>query len=288
MRLIVLFIFLTCSLFSFSIEVSNTTIANGKTALMEFAKEKNINYDKIAVDKKSYKIFDNPVDERKAYALLPISYYEKPSDKKVEIFYKEANIQKSKILFFRIQDGKYKKEVLSVDNSKVKLNEKDKKRASKEYAEAMKIYKTTTKKSYMTKPFILPLDTLITSDFGKARVFNGSLKSYHSGTDFRAAVGTPLAACNDGVVVLAKDRFYAGGSVIIDHGQGIYSCYYHMSKFDVKKGDIVKMGDILGLSGESGRVTGPHLHFSFRVGGEQVDPLQLIKLLNKNLLMKKH
>ena len=97
-------------------------------------------------------------------------------------------------------------------------------------------------------------------------------------------MGTPLIACNDGVVVLAKDRFYSGGSVIIDHGQGIYSCYYHMSKFGVKKGSEVKRGDILGLSGDTGRVTGPHLHFSFRVGGEQVDPLQFIDLINKNLL----
>ncbi len=287
MRLFFLLVFFTCTLFAFNISISNSKVSNGRTVLLEFSNEKNITYDKIIVGKKSYKIFNNPVDKTKAYALLPISYYEKPSDKKVEIFYKEGNEQKSKTLFFRIEDGKYKKETLRVNNSKVSLNEKDKKRASKEYAEAMKIYKTVNEKSYMSKPFVVPLDSKITSDFGKARVFNGSFKSYHSGTDFRAPVGTPLAACNDGVVVLAKDRFYSGGSVIIDHGQGIYSCYYHMSKFDVKKGTKVKRGDILGLSGDTGRVTGPHLHFSFRVGGEQVDPLQLIKLINKDLLKAK-
>ncbi|MCK4875357.1 MAG: M23 family metallopeptidase [Sulfurimonas sp.] len=284
MRLLALFIFFTCSLFAFNIEISNSIIANGKTALLEFVKDKNIKYEKIVVGKKKYKIFDNPVDKEKAYVLLPISYYEKPADKKVKIFYKEAGEQKSRVLIFRVEDGKYKKETLKVSNSKVTLNKKDKKRASKEYAEAMKIYKTTSDKSYMSKPFITPLDSKITSSFGKARVFNDALKSYHSGTDFRAAVGTPLTACNDGLVVLAKDRFYAGGSVIIDHGQGIYSCYYHMSKFDVKEGSMVKQGDTIGLSGDTGRVTGPHLHFSFRVGGEQVDPLQLIELINKNLL----
>lgn len=284
MRLLFLLTLFTCSLFSLSIEMSDSTIENGRTALLEFNNDKNIKYDKVLIGKKSYKIFNNPVDKEKSYVLLPVSYYEKPSEKKVEIYYKEEDKQKKRVLLLKVKDGKYPKETLSVDNSKVSLSKKDKKRASKEYAEAMKIYKTVSEKSYMSKPFISPLDSTITSDFGKARVFNGSFKSYHSGTDFRAAVGTPLTACNDGVVVLAKDRFYAGGSVIIDHGQGIYSCYYHMSKFDVKEGSEVKQGDTIGLSGESGRVTGPHLHFSFRVSGEQVDPLQLIELINKNLL----
>lgn len=284
MRFFLLLTLLTCSLFSFAINISSSTIENGRTALLEFQNEDKVKYEKLIVGKKSYKIFGNPVDKEKSYALLPMSYYEKPSNKKVEIFYKESDKQKSKVMFFKVEDGKYKKETLSVSNSKVSLNKKDKKRASVEYAQAMKIYNTISEQSYMSKPFVVPLKSKITSSFGKARVFNNSLKSYHSGTDFRAAVGTSLKACNDGVVVLAKDRFYSGGSVIVDHGQGIYSCYYHMSKFDVKKGDMVKLGDSLGLSGDTGRVTGPHLHFSFRVGGEQVDPLQFIELINKNLL----
>ncbi|MCF6310567.1 MAG: M23 family metallopeptidase [Sulfurimonas sp.] len=284
MRLFFLLALLTCSLFAISIEMSDSTISNGRTALIEFNNEKNIKYDKVVVGKKSYKIFNNPVDKEKSYALLPVSYYEKPAEKKIEIYYKKNKKEKKRVLPFRVEDGKYKKETLKVNNSKVNLSKEDKKRASKEYAEAMKIYKTVSEKSYMLKPFIAPLDSIITSSFGNARVFNGNFKSYHSGTDFRAAVGTPLTACNDGLVVLAQDRFYAGGSVIIDHGQGIYSCYYHMSRFDVKEGSEVKQGDTIGLSGDSGRVTGPHLHFSFRVGGEQVDPLQLMELINKNLL----
>ncbi|MCW8896363.1 M23 family metallopeptidase [Sulfurimonas sp.] len=284
MRLFLFLTLFTCSLFSLSIEMSDSTVENGKTTLLEFNNDKNIQYDKVVVGKKSYKIFNNPVDKEKSYVLIPVSYYEKPTEKKIEIYYKEEKKEKKRVLLLKVKDGEYKKETLSVDNTKVSLSEKDKKRASAEYAEAMKIYKTVNQKSYMSKPFIFPLDSTITSDFGKARVFNGTLKSYHSGTDFRAAVGTSLTACNDGVVVLAKDRFYAGGSVIIDHGQGIYSGYYHMSKLDVKEGNEVKQGDIIGLSGDTGRVTGPHLHFSFRVGGEQVDPLQLIELINTNLL----
>lgn len=284
MRFSALLIFLTCRLFALDVDVSHKTIVNGKTSLLEFKKDSDVSYDKIIVDKKEYKIFDNPIDGQKAYALLPMSYHEKPSEKKVKIIYKKDGKEKRKVMTFRVKDGNYKKETLKVDKSKVTLSEDDKKRAAIEYVEAMDIYNTVSEKSYLSKSFIVPLKSKITSTYGKARVFNDTFVSYHSGTDFRAKVGVPLKACNDGLVVLAKDRFFSGGSVILDHGHGIYSCYYHMSKFDVTKGSVVKRGDILGLSGDSGRVTGPHLHLSFRVGGEQVDPLQLIELINKKLI----
>lgn len=270
-------------LFGFNIDMSSSNISNGRTILFEFEKEKDTNYEYLTLDKKKYKIFKHPADNKKVYALLPVSYYEKPSNKNVEIFYKEKQKQKSKQLFIKVEDGKYKKETIKVSSSKVKLNKEDKKRTQKEYKEALDIYNTVTKKSYISSKFIMPMESKITSSFGKARVYNKTLNGYHSGTDFRAAVGTPLKACNDGVIVLAKDRFYAGGSVIIDHGHGIYTCYYHMSKFDVKENQHVKKGELIGLSGDTGRVTGPHLHFSARVGGIQVDPLQLIELVNKNL-----
>lgn len=192
-------------------------------------------------------------------------------------------MDKTKRIDLKVVDGSYDKETLSVDSSKVKLSKEDKKRTSKEYAEAIKIYNTTTKKSYIDSKYIMPIDSKITSTFGRARVFNGSLKSYHSGTDFRAKVGTPIKCVNDGKVVLASDRFYAGGSIIVDHGHGIYTCYYHMSEFSVEEGQKVQKGQVLGLSGKSGRVTGPHLHFSARVSGVQVDPLQFIKLINEEL-----
>jgi murein DD-endopeptidase MepM/ murein hydrolase activator NlpD len=280
-------LFFAGSIFALDIKIANATVSNGKTALLEFKKEKNISYEDIIVDKKRYKIFKNPLNDEMFYALIPINYYEKPSDKKVEIYYKQESEQKSKSLLFRVEDANYEKETLSVDNSKVVLSKKDKQRASKEYAEAMKIYESVTDKSYMESDFIVPMESKITSGFGKARVYNGLLKSYHGGTDFRAITGTPLMASNSGKIVLAKDRFYSGGSVIIDHGHGIYSCYFHMSKFNVGEGAVVKKGDIIGLSGSSGRVTGPHLHFGIRVAAQQVDPLQFIKLINENILQKR-
>jgi murein DD-endopeptidase MepM/ murein hydrolase activator NlpD len=283
MKFIISLGFLFSTLFSFNINISDTTIANGKTSIIEFDKEINTEYTKILIEKKSYKIYQHPLDANKMYVLVPISYYEKPSDKKVEVIYKENGKQKSKTLFFRVEDGKYKKEKIEVQKSKVTLNKKDKQRAAAEYSEAMKIYAASTAKAQISSKFIAPMESKITSSFGKARVYNDTLNGYHSGTDYRAKVGTPIKATNDGIVVLAKDRFYSGGTVILDHGHGIYTCYYHMSDFSVKNGDRVNKSDVIGLSGDSGRVTGPHLHFSARVGGEQVDPLQLIELLNKKL-----
>ena len=282
MRAFFLVFILTCSLFGFSI--SSYTVANGKTALVEFKKQSGIRYENIEYAKKSYEIFQSPKDKQKFYALLPIHYYTKPKEIYVKINYSLNNKAKTTTMILRVLDGEYKKEVITVDGRRVVLNEKDKKRAALEYREALKIYKRTTKINYIKDKFIIPLDTKITSAFGKARVYNGTLKTYHSGTDFRAPEGTEIVATNDGIIVLAKDRFYSGNSVIIDHGHGIYTCYYHLSEFRVKKGDLVKKGEVLGLSGSTGRVTGPHLHLSARVGGVQVDPLQLIKLLNHNLL----
>ena len=284
MKFLLLLSLLISGVFAFNVDISNSTISNGKTLLIEFKKEKNLVYDKIVLGKKTYKIFNHPIDKTKLYALIPVSYYQKPKNEKLEVHYKEKENTKTKILFLSVVDGKYKKEKINVQGSKVNLNKEDKKRAAREYSQAMKIYNSISEENYILSKFILPMESKITSDFGKARVYNDTLKGYHSGTDFRAKIGTPIIASNDGIVVLVQDRFYSGGSVIIDHGHGIYTCYYHMSKFDVKKGERVKKAQIIGLSGVSGRVTGPHLHFSVRVGSEQVDPLQLIELINKNLL----
>lgn len=205
-------------------------------------------------------------------AILPISYYAKA--KKITITID------GKPLVLTITPKNYPKERLRVAPSKVKPPKKVQKRIEKEFVEAKRIYTHTSAQNFITKPFILPLQSPITSSFGTARIFNGVLKSYHSGTDFKAKVGTPVRAINDGVVVLAKKRYYAGGSVIVDHGRGIYSCYYHLSKFKVKQGDFVKRGDVVGLSGKSGRVTGPHLHLTIKVKNVTVDPLQFIKAFN--------
>ncbi len=277
---------LLSSLHALNVEISSSEVANGKTVLFVFEKEKDVKYKSLLYNDKYYTISQHPLSKSKMYALVPISYYEKPSDKKVKLFYEEKEKEREKTYFLRVRDAQYTKENIKVSNSKVHLSAKDKKRASKEYTEAMKVYNTVSPKSYISSEFIAPLQSKITSSFGKARVYNGTLKGYHSGTDYRAKVGERVKTANDGVVVLVKNRFYSGGSIIVDHGQGIYTCYFHLSRFHVKEGERVKKGQVIGLSGKSGRVTGPHLHFAARVNGVQVDPLQLMALMNENILNK--
>jgi len=218
---------------------------------------------------------------QKSCGLIPVSYYEKPGKKSFDVVYKKHKKTVVTSHTLRVVVGKYQKEQIHVSKSKV--HPKGKKlhaRIAKEYKEAIGIYNTKTKKLLVDQPFILPIDSKITSSFGKARLYNNSLKGYHGGTDFRAKIGTPIQASNDGRVVLVKKRFYSGGTVVIDHGKGIYTCYFHMSSFSCKKGAMVHKGDIIGLSGKSGRVTGPHLHFGVRLDGVLVDPLDFIEKFN--------
>ena len=114
--------------------------------------------------------------------------------------------------------------------------------------------------------------------FGVRRFINGIVKNPHSGVDITADEGEQVKAPNDGVVILVDDQFYSGNSVILDHGQGIYTMFFHLSKINVKYGQAVRKGDVIALVGSTGRSTGAHLHWGARVQGAKVNPLALIKL----------
>ncbi len=126
--------------------------------------------------------------------------------------------------------------------------------------------------------FRSPVPFTPTDSFGTRRMFNGKLASIHRGTDFHAPSGTPVAAANDGVVIIAQGMFYEGNLVVIDHGQQFSTLYMHLSKIEVKVGERVHKGQRLGLSGATGRVTGPHLHLGVRWQGMYVDAVKLLKI----------
>ena len=118
-----------------------------------------------------------------------------------------------------------------------------------------------------------------TSDvFGTQRVFNGKTQSSHLGLDFRVPSGTPVKAMNSGTVLLARPLYFEGNCVVLDHGQGLLSIYMHLSEINVKEGDVVKRGQEVGLSGGTGRATGPHLHVAIRWQGTYLDPAKLMRL----------
>jgi murein DD-endopeptidase MepM/ murein hydrolase activator NlpD len=126
--------------------------------------------------------------------------------------------------------------------------------------------------------FRAPVKASPTDSFGTRRTFNGKLDSIHKGMDFRAAKGTPVRAGNSGIVVLARPLYYEGNCVIIDHGLGLYTISMHLSHIDVQEGQHVATGDKLGLSGATGRVTGPHLHWAVRWQGAYLDPAKVLRM----------
>lgn len=251
------------------------TIVNGDVEIVQVDAKFAGN---LSIDGKKKRWLSVPGDENLKFALVAASYRQKGEIKLV-------NGLKSgdETIVFKIVEGEYKKEKITVEGNKVTPPKDVLKRIEEEREEANKIYATANAGLKFDSKFILPMSSAITSPFGTARVFNGTLKSYHGGTDFRAAVGSSVIAANDGVVVIAKDRYYAGGSVVIDHGEGIYTQYYHLSSLNVKVGQVVKKGDIIALSGASGRVSGPHLHFGVIAGGVQVNPINFVKKINEIL-----
>lgn len=133
-------------------------------------------------------------------------------------------------------------------------------------------------------PLHRPVAGKTTSVYGLRRILNGIPKNPHRGMDFRAPTGTAIEAVADGRVVLAESHYYAGNSVYIDHGNGVVSLYFHLSKFEVTQGEAVKRGQVIGLSGRTGRATGPHLHLSVAVQGQLVDPAPLFRETGDRLL----
>lgn len=280
-KYIFFFILLATYLHANKIEFSLNakTVENSNVILITAKSKENNNLKAILADKE-ISFSKHPFKSDSFYALIPFHYFMEEKSHQIIITYtieKKEYFEEFKV---NLVEGKFDKEEINVSSSKVSLSKKDKKRSSEEYKRAMDIYASVSPKNYWYEDFIYPIDSRVTSQFGTKRIFNNKVKSYHSGIDFKAWLNTKIHASNNGVVKVASNRFYAGNSVVIDHGQGIYTCYYHLNKIFVSVGDFVQKNDIIGLSGNTGRTTGPHLHFATFVNGTQINPVKLINLLN--------
>jgi murein DD-endopeptidase MepM/ murein hydrolase activator NlpD len=121
-------------------------------------------------------------------------------------------------------------------------------------------------------PFLPPVADYSPTNFGARRIINGEPRSQHAAVDIKVPEGTPVAAIATGTVALAGDQFFGGLSVVLDHGGGLFSVYYHLKYFTVREGDRVGKGEVIGAVGSTGRASGPHLHFGIRAAGGRVDP----------------
>jgi len=182
---------------------------------------------------------------------------------------------------FQISIGTFRSETLKVSARKVQPRPADLARIRSEKTDVRRVYAQGHPLPLWRGVFQKPLESRITSPFGNRRLFNGKLRSYHSGVDFRASVGTPVRAANAGIVRMARELFFSGNHVIIDHGGGIFTSYSHLDEFRVQPGRHVGRGDPIGLSGATGRVNGPHLHWSAKVHNVYVSPLDLMEAVNR-------
>jgi murein DD-endopeptidase MepM/ murein hydrolase activator NlpD len=179
-----------------------------------------------------------------------------------------------------VHAGKFATEKLQVGKEFVEPSPEQIQRANEERDKLRAIFDQVTPEKLWDGDFRVPLDGVTTGgNFGKRRVLNGQPGSPHSGVDFPALTGTPVHAAQRCRVALAQELFFSGNTVVVDHGLGIYTFYGHLSEIDVKPGDELQSGQVLGKVGATGRVTGPHLHWGLTVERARVNPLQLVKLL---------
>jgi murein DD-endopeptidase MepM/ murein hydrolase activator NlpD len=176
-----------------------------------------------------------------------------------------------------VSDKAYPVQRLTLPKGMVELSPENEARADREQKRIAEIWPNHTDRSW-TGGFVNPREGDISTPFGVKRFINGIPKNPHTGVDVSADEGAEVRAPNSGVAVLVEEHFFAGNSVVLDHGQGIFTMFFHLSRTVVEPGQAVKKGDVIGLVGSTGRSTGPHLHWGARMQGTRIDPLQLINL----------
>lgn len=177
----------------------------------------------------------------------------------------------------RVEPKRFETRRLKVDPQFVNPPTSEGERIAREARQMAALFAQISPDRLWRGPFEMPVPGQPTSSFGRLTVLNGESRGRHQGADFRAATGTPVHAPNAGRVVLAADLYFSGNTVIIDHGLGMFSLFAHFSHLGVHTGEMVSRGQVLGESGATGRVTGPHLHWALRLGEASVDPLAVVE-----------
>lgn len=179
-------------------------------------------------------------------------------------------------LTVRVRAKKFPEERLQVPQEYVTPKPEVDARIAAEQKLTKDVYARRTVRPVASAPFTKPVPGDASAIFGSRRFFNGQPRATHPGVDLRAGTGTPVLAAGAGVVAVARELYFSGNVVVLDHGGGVFTIYAHLSRLDVKEGDEVAQAAPLGLSGATGRVTGPHLHWGLRIGEQVVDPRALL------------
>lgn len=223
-------------------------------------------------------IFFQPAADSSVRALVGVPI-EVGDSLRVSLYRQTGDVKDTVLTTFPVRQGGYPNEVLAVAPGFVKPDSAAAARIQLEIAKSRQISRRSLERPRLWRgPFRVPRSSRITSPFGSARVFNGEVQSRHLGTDFAGAVGAPVWSAGAGVVALVADFYLAGRAVYLDHGGGLVTAYFHLSRVDVRTGQRVRRGQRIGAVGQTGRVTGPHLHWVARYGAISVDPMSLLQL----------
>lgn len=220
-----------------------------------------------------------PVDARTWQVLVGIDLDVKPGTHAVDV--DAGSVETRVVHALVVKPRRFPTRTLKVDPDLVNPPAHEMERIAREARQLRSLWDSPPSAKFWTGPFVRPVPDQANSSFGTRSIYNGEARSPHGGTDFMSPTGRPIKAPNAGRVVLAGPLYFTGGTVVIDHGLGVFSLFAHLSTVGVREGDAVKTGDVVGEVGATGRVTGPHLHWTVRVGAARVDPLSLLAVLGR-------
>ena len=219
-----------------------------------------------------------PVGESEYAGLLGLDMQDKPGHHKLMIQVEYPDRKERHRVTVLLMKEDFRVQHLKLPKKMVDLDSKTLARVRKESKLLHHAFESVLPEPLWNSPFIEPVQGRVSGRFGSRRVINGQHKRPHSGEDIAAPKGTPVVAMNTGMVRLTMDHFFTGKGVILDHGLGLFSMYFHLSAVDVTQGQLVEKGQPIGKVGATGRATGPHLHWGVRLNGSRIDPYSLLKV----------
>jgi len=222
------------------------------------------------------------IAERNWRALVGIDLDVSPGRHVIVIAARSANRSDRLTHTLVVKPKRFATRRLTVDPSFVTPPPEAQQRIAEEARLLQELWPKSDASRQWSERFVRPVPHPANSRFGTRSIYNGVPRSPHSGADFVSPEGTPIRAPNAGTIVLARDLYFSGNTVVIDHGLGLFSLVAHLSAMEVKEGETVDAGAIVGRVGATGRVTGPHLHWAVRANGARVDPLSLLAVLGED------
>lgn len=211
-------------------------------------------------------------------ALFGVDLEERPGPLGIAIQGRGPSGEKNeKRIILRVRKKRFSQEKISVPAVFDRVDEATSRRIEQEQERLSRLWAISTPQRLWEGDFLAPVAGEITSPFGLRRIVNGSPRSPHGGVDLKAPLGAEVFAANHGRVVLREELFFSGKSIVLDHGGGLYTMYFHLDDFRVEKDSQVRKGELVGWAGMTGRVTGPHLHWGARLNGARVDPFVLLE-----------